>query len=389
MSRRRRICVVTGSRAEYGLLRWLMKEIAADPGLELQIIATGAHLSPEFGLTYEEIEADGFVVDARVEMLLSSDSAVGVAKSIGLGTIGFADAFARLRPDMAVVLGDRVEILAAAQAAMVARIPIAHIHGGEGSEGVIDEAIRHAVTKMAHLHFTAAEPYRRRVIQLGESPERVFNTGATGLDNFERIDLLDRSALEQSLQFNIGPGPLILCTYHPVTLREESTGAVMEELLAALDQLPASRIVFTKANADVGGRLINRMIDEYVARSAGRAAAFTTLGQVRYLSLLREADVVMGNSSSGIIEAPSAKTATVNIGDRQRGRVRAPSVIDCGESRTEIVRAVDRALSPQFREIVAAGETPFGTAGASERIKVVLKETLLDGILLKRFNDLA
>jgi UDP-N-acetylglucosamine 2-epimerase (non-hydrolysing)/GDP/UDP-N,N'-diacetylbacillosamine 2-epimerase (hydrolysing) len=388
MTARRKICIVTGTRAEYGLLYWLMKEIAADPELQLQISATGMHLSPEFGLTSQQIETDGFTIDAKVEMLLSSDSPVGITKSIGLGVIGFADALDRLQPDILVVLGDRFEILAAAQAAMVERIPIAHIHGGEATEGQIDEAIRHAVSKMSHLHFTAAEPYRKRVIQLGESPERVFNTGAIGLDNMTQLDLLSRPTLEKTLGFRLNPGPVILCTYHPVTLSENDADGPLREVFKALDRLPNARIVFTKGNADTGGRVINQLIDDYTARNTDRVAAFVSLGQVRYLSLLREADVILGNSSSGIIEAPTARTPTVNIGDRQRGRLKAPSIIDCDESADLISAAIEKALSPAFQKIAAEGKTLYGDGNASKRIKQVLKETPLDGILFKRFYDL-
>lgn len=384
----RSICIVTGTRAEYGLLYWLMKEIAADLDLQLQIIATGMHLSPEFGLTYQQIEADGFTIDAKVEMLLSSDSPVGIAKSIGLGVIGFADVLDQLKPDILVVLGDRFEILAAAQAAMVARIPIAHIHGGEATEGLIDEAIRHAVSKMSHLHFTAAEPYRKRVIQLGEIPERVFNVGAIGLDNFEKLNLLSRSELESVLNFSLNPGPVILCTYHPLTLVEGGAGVGMRKLLESLDRFKNSKVLFTKGNADTDGRIVNKMIDDYAAKNANRVAAFVNLGQVRYLSLLCEADVVLGNSSSGILEAPTARTPTVNIGDRQRGRLKAPSVIDCDGAADAISAAIEKALSPEFQKIAAVGKTFFGEGGASKCIKQILKETPLDGILLKRFYDL-
>jgi UDP-N-acetylglucosamine 2-epimerase (non-hydrolysing)/GDP/UDP-N,N'-diacetylbacillosamine 2-epimerase (hydrolysing) len=383
----RKIGIVTGTRAEYGLLYWLMKEIAADPDLCLQIIVTGMHLSPEFGLTYRQIEADGFQIDAKVEMLLSSDSPVGIAKSIGLGVIGFADALDRLRPDILVVLGDRFEILAAVQAAMVARIPIAHIHGGETTEGVIDEAIRHALTKMSHLHFTAAEPYSQRVVQLGEAPDRVFNVGAIGLDNLTRLNLLNRSELERALEFSLAPGPVILCTYHPVTLKAESASSAVQGLLEAIDQSPAARVVFTKANADTGGRIINQMIDEYVSGNPGRAIAFVSLGQIRYLSLMREADVILGNSSSGIIEAPAAGVPSINIGDRQKGRIKAPSTIDCDESAEAILSAIQRALSAEFRQIAEKYKSTIAAEGVSVRIKQVLKETPIDGILYKRFHD--
>lgn len=388
MNAKRKICIVTGTRAEYGLLYWLMKEIAADADLHLQIVATGMHLSPEFGLTYRQIEADGFAIDAKVEMLLSSDSQVGIAKSMGLGVIGFADVLDRLKPDIMVLLGDRFEILAAAQAAMVLRIPIAHIHGGEATEGLIDEAIRHSISKMSHLHFTAAEPYRKRVIQLGESPERVFNTGAIGLDSLIGLRLLNRSEFETALDFKLSPAPVILCTYHPVTLNKDDAGRSLQELFKALDRLPDARVVFTKGNADAGGRVINQMIDDYAAKNSGRVAAFTSLGQERYLSLLREASLVLGNSSSGIIEAPTARIPTVNIGDRQRGRLKAPSIIDCAEQADAIVAAINNALSPEFQKVVAEGNTFYGKGGASRQIKQVLKTTSLEGILLKRFYDL-
>lgn len=388
MADRRRICIVTGTRAEYGLLYWLMKEVDADPDLQLQIVVTGMHLSPEFGLTYQQIEADGFTIDAKVEMLLSSDSPVGIAKSMGLGVIGFADTLDRLSPDILVLLGDRFEILAAAQVAMVARIPIAHIHGGEATEGCVDEAIRHAVTKMAHLHFTAAEQYRTRVIQLGEAPERVFNTGAIGLDNLAQLDLLDRKKLGEALGFSLDPGPILLCTYHPVTLSEDDAGNAVKELFKALDRLPNGRVIFTKGNADTGGRIINQLIDDYVVSKSERVAAFISLGQIRYLSLLRVADVVVGNSSSGIIEAPTARTATVNIGDRQRGRLKAPSIIDCDQRAESIFAAIQRALSPGFQMIAAKGETYFGHGGASRQIKQTLKQAYLKDILFKQFYDL-
>jgi len=390
MTEMRKICVVTGSRAEYGLLYCLMKEIAEDPDLTLQIVATGMHLSQEFGLTYQEIEADDFTIDAKVDMQLSSDSPVNVTKSIGLGVIGFADALEQMKPNIMVVLGDRFEILAAAQAAMVARIPIAHIHGGETTEGVIDEAIRHAVTKMSYLHFTAAEPYRDRVIQLGESPDRVFNTGAIGLDNLMQADTLCKSDLEKALDFKLGPGPLILCTYHPVTLSEDNVESAVGELFQALDNLPSARVVFTKSNADTGGRAINRMIDVYTASNSDRTASFVNLGRILYPSLLHIADVVLGNSSSGIVEAPAARTATVNLGNRQRGRLKGSSIIDCEETSDSIASALNKALSPKFQTIVASSKPIFGEGGASKRIRLVLKETPLGpNVLMKKFHDLA
>lgn len=373
MSAQRNICVVTGTRAEYGLLQWLMKEIVCDPELHLQVIVTGMHLSPEFGSTYRQIEADGFSIDAKVEMLLSSDSPVGVAKSIGLGVIGFADAIDRIRPDIMVLLGDRFEILSAAQAAMIARLPIAHISGGETTAGAFDEGIRHAVTKMSQWHFVAADAYRKRVIQLGEAPDRVFNFGSPGLDCLQYLQWLDRPALEASLGVPLN-SPLFLVTYHPATLGRMKPDDAMSELLAALDCFPEATIIFTYPNADTGGRVLIEQISQWTAVHQQRARAFISLGQTRYLSLLKEADVVIGNSSSGLAEAPALKTATVNIGDRQRGRLRATSILDAEEERESITCAIRQALSLEFRKKLPATESLYGSGGASRLIKDVLKK---------------
>ncbi len=386
--RKRKICVVTGTRAEYGLLYWLLREVRDDPDLELQLIATAMHLSPEFGSTYRVIEEDGFRIDAKVEMLLSSDSPAGVAKSIGLGVIGFADAIDRLRPDILVLLGDRFEILAAAQAAMVARVPIAHLHGGEATEGLIDEAIRHAVTKMSHLHFVAAEPYRRRVIQLGEHPDHVHTAGAVGLDNIRRLQLLERDMLERELSFPLGDRSFLV-TYHPVTLSGQPPREAMQELLTALDAFPDARVIITKPNADTDGRSICAMIDAYAAEHRDRVLATTSLGQLRYLSAMTHVSAVIGNSSSGLIEAPALRKPTVNIGERQRGRLRAGSVIDCPERSDAIIAAITRALSPEFRQAIQKAASPYGFGNASVQIKELLKSARLDGILFKSFHDMA
>lgn len=383
---RRKICVVTGTRAEYGLLYWLMKEIDADPDLQLQLIATGMHLSPEFGLTYKMIEADGFKIDEKVEMLLSSDTPVGIAKSIGLGVIGFADAYERLKPDIVVLLGDRYEIFAAAQAAMVARIPIAHIHGGELTEGVIDESIRHSITKMSQIHFVTTEEYKKRVIQLGEQPHSVINVGAPGLDHIKKLHLLSKEELEDSIDFKLGKVNFLV-TVHPVTLKN-NTEHFIEEVLNALDAFPYATIIFTKANSDTDGRIINQKIDEYMMKNQHRVKVFTTLGQLRYFSLLQYVDVVIGNSSSGIIEVPVFKKPTVNIGDRQRGRLKSISIIDCGETSEEIVQAIKVALSSEFQEILQQSNSVYGDGNASKRMKEVLKEISLENILLKKFYDI-
>lgn len=381
---KRQVCVVTGSRAEYGLLYWLMKEIQASPMLELQVAATGMHLSPEFGLTYRVIESDGFTIDAKVEMLLSSDTPVGIAKSVGLGIIGFADAFARLKPDIVVLLGDRFETFAAAQAALVARIPVAHLHGGETTEGAIDEAFRHAITKMAHLHFVATEEYRSRVIQLGEAPERVFNFGAAAIDYIERLVPLERKELEETIGFRFGERNLLV-TFHPATLEAATAEQQFGELLAALDELPDTHAIFTMPNADAGGRALRAMIERFVAAHPETAMAAESLGQRRYLSVMRLVDGVVGNSSSGLIEAPSLRAGTINIGDRQRGRAKAASVIDCEPTRASIRAALTRLFSADFRASLQQVVSPYGERPPATRIAQVLAEYPLEGIVKKAF----
>jgi GDP/UDP-N,N'-diacetylbacillosamine 2-epimerase (hydrolysing) len=383
---RRKICVVTGTRADYGCLRWVMEGVKAADGLELQIIATGMHLSPEFGLTYREIEKDGFVIDRKVEMLLSSDTPTGISKSMGLGLMGFGETFEQLKPDLVLVLGDRFEIFAAASAAMVARLPLAHLHGGETTEGAIDEAIRHAITKMSHLHFVAAEDYRRRVVQLGEAPERVFLVGGLGIDNIQRLELLDRAALEAALDFKLGTKNLLV-TFHPVTLEQSTAGAQMAELLAALDELQDTHLIFTMPNADTDGRVLIGMIEQFVA-TRPHTRAYTSLGQLRYLSCIREVDGVVGNSSSGLAEVPSFRKGTINIGDRQRGRLKADSVIDCAPDRQSIASALRTLYSADFQAKLPEVRNPYGEGGASERVVRVLQEYPLDQLLKKSFHDL-
>lgn len=383
----KKVCVVTGSRAEYGLLRWVMEEIRNAPELVLQTVVTGMHLSPEFGLTYREIEADGFAVDRKVEMLLSSDTPVGVGKSMGLGMIGFADVLGDLRPDLLLVLGDRYEIFAAAAAAMVARIPIAHLHGGEATEGAFDEAIRHSITKMSHLHFVAAEEYRKRVIQLGEQPERVHLVGGLGVDAMQRVPLLGREALEKSLDFRFG-NRNFLVTFHPVTLEEDGARKQMGELLAALERVPETNFLFTMPNSDTEGRVLAEMVREFVARHPETARVYTSLGQLRYFSCIAQVDGVIGNSSSGLLEVPSFRKGTVNIGDRQAGRAKAESVIDCLPEADAIVAAIEQMGSGEFRERLKTVVNPYGTGGASKKIVEVLQSVSFDGLLKKRFYDM-
>lgn len=382
----RKICVITGTRAEYGLLRWVMQGIKDDPDLTLQVIATGMHLSPEFGLTYREIEKDGIQIDRKVEMLTSSDTPVGIAKSMGLGLIGFADALNELKPDLIVVLGDRFEIFAAVSAALVARIPVAHLHGGETTEGAFDEALRHSITKMSHLHFVAAEEYRQRVIQLGEQPERVFLVGGLGIDAIKRTALLGRDALEASLDFQLGEKNLLI-TFHPVTLEHQSTTQQMSELLAALSQLgDDTHLIFTMPNADNGSRELVGMVDDFVATHSN-ARAYASMGQLRYFSCIQQVDGVVGNSSSGLAEAPSLATGTVNIGDRQRGRLKAQSVIDCPPQRWAILDAIRTLYTDDFRLPLQTMVNPYGAGGASLKIVQALRDQTLDGILKKSFYD--
>jgi GDP/UDP-N,N'-diacetylbacillosamine 2-epimerase (hydrolysing) len=383
----RKICVITGTRAEYGLLRWVMQGIKDDTELTLQIIATGMHLSPEFGLTYREIEKDGFQIDRKVEMLTSSDTSVGIAKSMGLGMIGFADAFDDLKPDLIVVVGDRFEIFSAVSAALVARVPVAHLHGGETTEGAFDEALRHSITKMSHLHFVAAKEYSQRVIQLGEQPERVFLVGGLGIDNIKRLQLLERADLEASIDFKLGLKNLLI-TFHPVTLENQSSAQQMSELLTALEQLgEETHLIFTMPNADNGGRELIGMVENFVAKNIN-ARAYTSLGQIRFLSAVKLVDGVVGNSSSGLAEAPSLATGTVNIGDRQRGRLKAQSVIDCAPNSDAIFDAIGKLYNVEFMQTLQSTVNPYGNGGASHKIVQTLRNHDLTGILKKSFYDI-
>jgi GDP/UDP-N,N'-diacetylbacillosamine 2-epimerase (hydrolysing) len=382
----RKVCVVTGTRAEYGLLYWLMKEIDTDIDLKLQIIATGMHLSEEFGNTYQQIEKDGFTIDKKVDISLTSDTELSISKSMGLGMIGFSDAFNVLQPDLIVVLGDRFEIFSAVSSAMIARIPIAHLHGGEATEGSIDESIRHSITKMSHLHFTAANEYRNRVIQLGEQPDRVFNVGGLGIDNINKLKLLNKDDFEKAIDFNLGEKN-ILVTFHPVTLETSTSKSQFQELLNSIGELKNTKIIFTKANSDTDGKIINSMIEGYIAKH-DNAVAFTSMGQLNYLSALQFMDVVVGNSSSGLLEAPSFKVGTIDIGDRQKGRIKADSVISCMPNKNSISNAFKELYSKQFQSIIDKVENPYGKGGASKRIVRIIKDIILDNIIKKSFYNL-
>lgn len=382
----RKICVITGTRADYGLLRRVMQGIKDDSLLTLQVIATGSHLSPDFGLTYREIEQDGFRIDRKVEMLLSSDTPVGIAKSMGLGVIGFADALAELKPDLLVVLGDRFEIFAAVSAALVARIPVAHLHGGEVTEGAYDEAFRHSITKMSHLHFVAAEEYRKRVIQLGESPDRVFLVGGLGIDAISRLKLMDRQSLEAALDFKFGPKNLLI-TFHPSTLEAAVATDQMTELLTVLADLHDTNLIFTLPNADTGGRALSHMVEDFVGQHPN-ARAYASLGQLRYLSCIAQVDGVLGNSSSGLLEVPVFKKGTINIGDRQRGRLQASSVINCQPNRTAIKAALQRLYSEDFQSGLRTVRNPYGQGGASEKIIEAIRKSDFSGRTQKQFYNL-
>lgn len=382
----RKVCVVTGTRAEYGLLYWLMKEIEQDSDLTLQLIVTGMHLSPEFGLTYKEVEKE-FKIDKKIEMLLSSDTAIGITKSMGLALISFAEAFGDLKPDMVVLLGDRYEIFSAASAAMIARIPIAHLHGGETTEGAFDEAIRHAITKMSHLHFTAAEDYRNRVIQLGESPDRVYNVGGMGIENIKRLPLLNKVDFEEAINFKLAKKNLLV-TFHPVTLESSTAKGQFQNLLEALEELQETLVILTKANSDTDGRVINQMIDNYVSNHPESSIAFTSMGQLRYLSALQFMDAVVGNSSSGLLEAPSFKIATINIGDRQKGRLKANSVIDCEPTKQSIGQAIQSLYSESFKAELDENTNPYGDGLAGKNIVEILKLVKPEQFLKKPFYDL-
>lgn len=381
----KKIAVFTGTRAEYGLLYWLLKDIEADNELELILLVSGMHLSPEFGLTYNTIESDGFKISEKIEVLLSSNTKEGVAKSIGLGVLGFTDALSRQNPDVLVVLGDRFEALAIAQTAMILGIPIVHLHGGEITEGAYDDAIRHAITKLSYLHVTSAEEYRQRVIQLGEAPERVFNFGAIGLDHLSRESFMSISELSESMGFTLNK-PYMLVTYHPVTLAEENPVTSFNALLASLDEFPEHQIILTYPNADNGGRSIIPLLERYASDNSKRVLAIPSLGQRRYLSAVKHSSVVVGNSSSGIIEVPSFDVATVNIGMRQKGRLAARSVIHCKPCKNNIVSAIRSGIIQEYKVNGENVVNPYGQGDSSSQIITLLKHMTVSPF--KSFYDL-
>lgn len=382
----RKVCVVTGSRAEYGLLRWVMDGIKKSNLLDLNLIVTGMHFAPEYGLTINEIKKDGFHIDKKIDSLLTSNTPAGITKSMGLGLIGFADALDDLKPDLLLVLGDRYEILTAVNAALLARIPVAHLHGGESTEGVIDEAIRHSITKMSHLHCVASDVYKKRVIQLGEHPNTVFNVGGLGIDNLLRLDLLDKKDLEKSIDFKLKDRNLLI-TFHPVTLENNTSERQIFELLEALSAFENTGLIFTMPNADTDGKKISEMIRNF-SKDNTNAILFNSLGQLRYLSCVKHVDAVVGNSSSGIAEVPSFKKPTINIGDRQKGRLKAKSVIDCDPIKDSIFYAIKRAFSEEFKLEVQGSINPYGNGGASNEVLKILENIEFENILKKSFYDL-
>ncbi len=384
---KRKICIVTGSRAEYGLLYQLLKGIQKADALELQLVVTGAHLSPDFGNTYREIENDGFEIARKVEMLLSSDTPSAITKATGMGMMGFADAFEDLQPNILIVLGDRFEIMSAALAATFARIPIAHIHGGETTTGAFDEAIRHSITKMSYLHFVAADEYVKRVIQLGEDPNRVFLVGGMGIDNIVNTNLMNKQNLEEELGFSFGNNNLLV-TYHPVTLENKTSEVQFGELLAALETLDNTHIIFTSPNADTDSLIISEMINDFVSKHSDSSTFFTSMGRTNYLSSLQFVDAVVGNSSSGLTEAPSFRIGTINIGDRQNGRLKADSVIECEPQNKSILSGINKLYSEDFQNNLKNVTSPYGKGSASEKILETLMTFEIPRELKKAFNDL-
>lgn len=382
----RKICFFTGTRAEYGIMSRLMRMVADDEELCLQIIATNMHLSPEFGLTYKEIEADGFKIDKKVEMLLSSDTAVGTLKSMGLATIGFAEALEELKPDMAVILGDRYEMLAAAQSCLISRIPVAHLYGGEITEGAYDDAIRHAITKLSNLHFTSTEEYRNRVIQMGEQPSMVYNVGSLGVENITKEEIMPLEELEDSLGFKLGK-KYVVVTFHPITMEQGTAVRQCNALLGALEQIISDyKVLFTLPNSDSEGREVMKVIKSFVERHKDYCIAVTSLGKKRYYSALKYSSAVIGNSSSGLVEAPTFGIPTLNIGNRQKGRTKGTSVIDCEPTQEAIVKGLDKVLSEELA-MLRTSTNPYYKENTCQIIFDTLKNMDLSSLREKHFYD--
>lgn len=379
----RKICFITGTRAEYGIMSGLIKKVQQDNELQLQIIATNMHLSPEYGMTYKEIEADGFYIDKKVEMLLSSDTDAGTIKSMGVELIGMADALGDLNPNLIVILGDRYEMLMAATAAMIMKIPVAHLYGGEVTEGAYDDNIRHAITKLSHLHFTSTQEYRKHIIQMGENPSCVYWVGALGADNIHNTKLMPREELEQNLNFNFGEHSMLI-TYHPVTMEKGTAEDQTKALLLALNEFPEYSLLFTYPNSDGGGRIIRQLIDGFCTQRSN-AKAFASLGRLRYFSSLRNVDVVVGNSSSGLAEAPCFGIPTLNIGDRQKGRAQGTTIINCLSEKQSIVDNLHKALSEKFKLECKSCDCPYVRQNTLNSIFDVIKEHSLDGLIRKHF----
>ena len=382
----RKICVVTSSRADYGLLKSVISCLDSDPKFNLQLIATGMHLLPKFGNTYKEIETDGFKIDYKIKMLLNSDTAEAIIKSMGKGSINFADVLVKIKPDLIIVLGDRFEILTVASSALIASIPIAHLHGGESTEGLIDEAIRHSITKMSHLHFVATENYRKKVIQLGEQPNRVFNVGGLGVDRIKNTKLLNKKEIEKILNFKFANKNLLV-TFHPVTLEKNNEESHFKQLLLALKLLKDTNIIFTLPNADKNGQIIIKLIKNFVRKNSN-AKSFSSLGQLNYLSCIQFIDGVIGNSSSGLLEVPTFKKGTINIGERQKGRTQASSIINCKPERRSIELAIKKLYSKKFKLQLRKTINPYGNGGATKKIIKAIKNFNFDGILKKEFYNL-
>ncbi len=386
MMRKKKICIITGSRAEYGLLYWLIKGLKNDDEFNVKLIATGMHLKKEFGLTYKEIERD-FTLYKKIDILLNNDTSIGILKSMSIAQLSFARTFDKIKPNLVILLGDRFEIFSVASAAMISKLPIVHIHGGELTVGSWDDNIRHSITKMSHLHFTASEEYRKRVIQLGEHPSQVFNVGALGIESVKRLKLLNKKKIEKSIGFRFFKKN-ILVTFHPCTNEKNTTAKQFKELLSVLDDLKETKIIFTKSNADTDGRIINKLIDRYVKKNNKKTIAFISLGQLKYLSIMKYVDAVVGNSSSGLIEAPSFKIGTINIGDRQKGRIKAKSIIECPPEKEKIKNSFKLLYSKKFQLSLKKLKNPYDNGLPSRKIIKILKNIEFDNILKKVFYDI-